>query len=63
MRIARGASGLGPVGSSGSRHDGAGRRDDFEVLRVEDVTRDERYRVCFLRRSKEFMPEVREFCK
>lgn len=60
-RIARG--GLGPVGSSGSRHDGTGRRDDFEVLRVEDVTRDERYRVSFLRRSEEFMPEVREFCK
>ena len=38
-------------------------RNDLEVFRIEDVTWDERYRVCFLRRSEEFMPEVREFCK
>jgi len=45
-------------GSVGSREG----RYDFEVLRVESVTRDERYRVRPWRRSEELMPEVREFC-
>ena len=37
--------------------------DDIEVLCVECVARDERDRVCLLRRSEEFMPDVREVCK
>ena len=38
-------------------------RDDIEVLRIEDVAWDKRYRVCLLRRSEEIMPDVRKFCK
>jgi hypothetical protein len=38
-------------------------RDNIEVLRVEDVACDERDRVLLLRRSEQFMSEVREFCK
>ena len=37
-------------------------RDSLEVLRVEEVAGDERNRVCLVRRSKEFMPEVSKFC-
>ena len=32
------------------------------MLWVEDISRDERYRVRRRRRSKELMPEIREFC-
>ena len=38
-------------------------RDDLEVLWIEDVARDERYRICLLRGSKEIMPDAREFWK
>ena len=37
-------------------------RDDIKVLWVEDVAEYESDRVCLLRRSEEFVPEVREFC-
>jgi hypothetical protein len=30
---------------------------------VEDITGNERYRVCLLCRFEEFMPEVREICR
>ena len=36
---------------------------DLEVGWVENVTGDERYRVCVLRCFEELMPKVREFCK
>jgi hypothetical protein len=39
------------------------RRYNFEVLRVEDISGHEGYRVCLLRRPEELMPEVREICK
>ena len=38
-------------------------RDDIKVLWVEDVAGNESDRVCLPRRSEEFVPKVREFCK
>ncbi len=38
-------------------------RDDLEVLRIKNVTGDERYRICLRRRSEDSMPEIRKFCK
>ena len=48
---------------AGRRIGGREGRHNLEVLRVEGVTGDEFYRVRLWRRPKEFMPEVREFCK
>jgi hypothetical protein len=53
-------SGAGPAGAASAEAKGG---TTFEMLRVKGVAGDERYRVRLLRRSEEFVPEVREFCK